>query len=241
MHIGSRVSALAGPNDVLVSSTLRDLVIRSELVFEERGARSSGACPASASFRRRVEVLAVKLNSTAGNGLCIRCLAAVALAVRRVGGSGDQITFTRARSANKERRLSRRAEKLGGGPHRGRLPPLRHRRRTVVTQRFGSCSPTESPSAHIHVRQRIHPRAHLDMRQYATPQPAPVHNAGTGDKAGAATRAQRVRPAGRGPSLSASTLVYRVLGGSRSPCVDTRDDGARRARMPNTKRPYTIQ
>ena len=46
-----------------------------------------------------------------------------------------QITFTRARPAQQERRLSRRAEELGGGPHRGRLPPLRHRRRAVVTQR----------------------------------------------------------------------------------------------------------
>jgi class 3 adenylate cyclase len=33
----SGVSALAGPNDVLVSSTLRDLVIGSGLEFEERG------------------------------------------------------------------------------------------------------------------------------------------------------------------------------------------------------------
>jgi hypothetical protein len=32
-----RVSALAGPNEVLVSSTLRDLVIASGLDFEERG------------------------------------------------------------------------------------------------------------------------------------------------------------------------------------------------------------
>jgi class 3 adenylate cyclase len=38
VHIGARVSALAGPNDVLVSSTLRDLVIRSGLEFEARGA-----------------------------------------------------------------------------------------------------------------------------------------------------------------------------------------------------------
>jgi class 3 adenylate cyclase/pimeloyl-ACP methyl ester carboxylesterase len=37
VHIGARVSALAGPNDVLVSSTLRDLVIGSGLEFEERG------------------------------------------------------------------------------------------------------------------------------------------------------------------------------------------------------------
>ena len=37
VHIGARVNALAGPNDVLVSSTLRDLVIGSGLEFEERG------------------------------------------------------------------------------------------------------------------------------------------------------------------------------------------------------------
>ena len=38
VHIGARVSALAGSNDVLVSSTLRDLVIGSGLEFESRGA-----------------------------------------------------------------------------------------------------------------------------------------------------------------------------------------------------------
>jgi class 3 adenylate cyclase len=37
VHIGARVSALAGVNDVLVSSTLRDLVIGSGLEFDERG------------------------------------------------------------------------------------------------------------------------------------------------------------------------------------------------------------
>ena len=37
VHIGARVSALAGPNQVLVSSTLRDLVIGSGLEFEDRG------------------------------------------------------------------------------------------------------------------------------------------------------------------------------------------------------------
>jgi len=37
VHIGARVSALAGPNDVLVSSTLRDLVIGSGLEFGDRG------------------------------------------------------------------------------------------------------------------------------------------------------------------------------------------------------------
>ncbi len=37
VHIGARVSALAGPNDVLVSGTLRDLVIGSGIEFEDRG------------------------------------------------------------------------------------------------------------------------------------------------------------------------------------------------------------
>ncbi len=37
VHIGARVSALAEPNEVLVSSTLRDLVIGSGLEFEDRG------------------------------------------------------------------------------------------------------------------------------------------------------------------------------------------------------------
>jgi class 3 adenylate cyclase len=37
VHIGARVSAMAGRNEVLVSSTLRDLVIGSGLEFEDRG------------------------------------------------------------------------------------------------------------------------------------------------------------------------------------------------------------
>ncbi len=45
MHIGARVSALAGPNDVLVSSTLRDLVIGSGLEFEERGTHQLKGVP----------------------------------------------------------------------------------------------------------------------------------------------------------------------------------------------------
>jgi class 3 adenylate cyclase len=45
VHIGARVSALAGPNDVLVSSTLRDLVIGSGLEFEERGAHRLKGVP----------------------------------------------------------------------------------------------------------------------------------------------------------------------------------------------------
>jgi class 3 adenylate cyclase len=45
VHIGARVSALARPNEVLVSSTLRDLVIGSGLEFEERGAHQLKGVP----------------------------------------------------------------------------------------------------------------------------------------------------------------------------------------------------
>jgi class 3 adenylate cyclase/pimeloyl-ACP methyl ester carboxylesterase len=45
VHIGARVSALAGANDVLVTSTLCDLVIGSGLEFEERGAHKLKGVP----------------------------------------------------------------------------------------------------------------------------------------------------------------------------------------------------
>jgi len=45
VHIGARVSALAGANEVLVSSTLRDLVIGSGLKFEDRGTHELKGVP----------------------------------------------------------------------------------------------------------------------------------------------------------------------------------------------------
>jgi class 3 adenylate cyclase/pimeloyl-ACP methyl ester carboxylesterase len=45
VHIGARVSALAEPNEVLTSSTLRDLVIGSGLEFEERGTHQLKGVP----------------------------------------------------------------------------------------------------------------------------------------------------------------------------------------------------
>jgi class 3 adenylate cyclase len=37
VHIGARVAALAGPGEVLVTSTVKDLVAGSGLRFEDRG------------------------------------------------------------------------------------------------------------------------------------------------------------------------------------------------------------
>jgi class 3 adenylate cyclase len=45
VHIGARVSALAGPSEVLVSSTVKDLVAGSGLVFEDRGEHALKGVP----------------------------------------------------------------------------------------------------------------------------------------------------------------------------------------------------
>jgi class 3 adenylate cyclase len=45
VHMGARVSALARANEVLVSSTLRDLVLGSRLESEERGAHELRGVP----------------------------------------------------------------------------------------------------------------------------------------------------------------------------------------------------
>ncbi len=37
VHIGARVAAAAGPGEVLVSQTVRDLVAGSGMAFQERG------------------------------------------------------------------------------------------------------------------------------------------------------------------------------------------------------------
>jgi class 3 adenylate cyclase len=45
VHIGARVAAAAGPGEVLVSSTVRDLVGGSGITFEDRGARTLKGVP----------------------------------------------------------------------------------------------------------------------------------------------------------------------------------------------------
>jgi class 3 adenylate cyclase len=47
VHIGARVSALAGPGEVLVSSTVKDLVAGSGIDFEDRGERELKGVPGS--------------------------------------------------------------------------------------------------------------------------------------------------------------------------------------------------
>lgn len=45
VNIGARIAALAAPNEVLVSSTVKDLVVGSDLGFEERGAATLKGVP----------------------------------------------------------------------------------------------------------------------------------------------------------------------------------------------------
>jgi class 3 adenylate cyclase len=44
VHIGARVAALAGAGEVLVSSTVKDLVAGSGLRFADRGNQSAVGC-----------------------------------------------------------------------------------------------------------------------------------------------------------------------------------------------------
>ena len=82
VHIGARVSALAGPNDVLVSSTLRDLVIGSGLEFEERGAaRAQGCARRVAPPRRHVSVAGRSETAV------VCCVVGVGLVVSACGGA----------------------------------------------------------------------------------------------------------------------------------------------------------
>jgi class 3 adenylate cyclase len=45
VHIGARVAALAGADEILVSSTVRDLVAGSGLAFADRGTHSLKGVP----------------------------------------------------------------------------------------------------------------------------------------------------------------------------------------------------
>ena len=47
VHIAARVGAMAGPNEVLVSGTVKDLVVGSELEFDERGEHQLKGVPGS--------------------------------------------------------------------------------------------------------------------------------------------------------------------------------------------------
>jgi class 3 adenylate cyclase len=47
VHVGARIAAAARPGEVLVSSTVKDIVAGSGLAFEERGERTLDGVPGS--------------------------------------------------------------------------------------------------------------------------------------------------------------------------------------------------
>ena len=47
VNIGARVAALAAPSEVLVSQTVKDLLVGSDLAFEERGSHELKGVPGS--------------------------------------------------------------------------------------------------------------------------------------------------------------------------------------------------
>ena len=52
VHIGARVNAQAGPGEVLVSSTVKELVVGSDLRFVDRGPHELRGVPASGACSR---------------------------------------------------------------------------------------------------------------------------------------------------------------------------------------------
>jgi integrase-like protein len=60
---------------------------------------------------------------------------------------GRQVTFTRARPGNKTMAVTS-SRRTGRSAHRGRLPPLRHRHRAVVTQRNLAAAVQNQASQH---------------------------------------------------------------------------------------------
>jgi class 3 adenylate cyclase len=54
VHIGARVAALAGPGEVLVSSTVRDLVAGAGITFEDRGEHQLKGVPGTRRLYRAV-------------------------------------------------------------------------------------------------------------------------------------------------------------------------------------------
>jgi hypothetical protein len=64
VHIGARIGAMAGPGEVLVSSTVKDLVVGSGIAFEDRGLRELKGVPGewcSRSARDSPEVDALQV------------------------------------------------------------------------------------------------------------------------------------------------------------------------------------
>ena len=53
VHIAARVLAAAGPGQVVVTKTVRDLATGTDLTFTPLGSRNCGACPVNGSCSRR--------------------------------------------------------------------------------------------------------------------------------------------------------------------------------------------
>ena len=57
VHIGARVAGLASPNEVLVSSTVRDLVAGSGIAFQDRGVHALKGVPGQWHLYAAAELL----------------------------------------------------------------------------------------------------------------------------------------------------------------------------------------
>ena len=112
VHVGARVAAAAGPGEVLVSGTVRELVVGSGFQFEDRGERELkgvpgrwrlyvlSGLPAGPALRTGRWIPEMKLGTMAAIAGGLLLLAAVAAAVRFdwIGGGGPDASAELSRS-----------------------------------------------------------------------------------------------------------------------------------------------
>ena len=102
VHIGARIAALATPGEVLVSGTVRDLVLGSHLSFENRGSQVLRGVPgkwtlcALAEGDSRAAVIGENLDAPDRPPILQRALAGVG--ARQPGLTERVVAFSRRRS-----------------------------------------------------------------------------------------------------------------------------------------------
>jgi len=123
VHIGARIGALAAPGEVLVSGTVRDLVVGSVIEFADHGEHELKGVPG------RWRVFAVADHAAAGQATAGSCSSASrcsqrSRAVRRPYACGAERDAAPALAPHKRRELGDLADHVAGANHVLRHPEL---------------------------------------------------------------------------------------------------------------------
>jgi class 3 adenylate cyclase len=96
VHLAARVAAMAGPGDVLVSSTVRDLVVGSQLQFADRGRHALKGVPGEwqlfAAVDEHVSTSAPMPTSTPATSFSDRAMDVMAVRTPRLARAGARLS-----------------------------------------------------------------------------------------------------------------------------------------------------